>query len=111
MASLDTRLVYKELKKIAGASQAIKHKLRQILEQIETDPSSFRELEVPRDIAKLAHLVAIRVANLTSHKHDFRIVFAHWRFADDSEHADLLMAFPRKEGYQIDWDWVREVTE
>jgi hypothetical protein len=82
------------------------------LKAIETDPSSFRPLKnVPADIADLGNLDGIRVAEIVHHKHSFRIIFATWLLSDNREHSDLLLAFPRKEGYEIDWEWVSEVLK
>jgi hypothetical protein len=88
-------------------SQGIKKALRAILADIEKDPNAFDEMEdVPSQIKQVGNLVAIRKAKVTTQNHDFRIIFAHWRFEDGREHVDLLLAFPRKDGYEIDWQWV-----
>src|SRR5437762_1493500 len=112
MATLDPRRVGKELKRIAATSQAVKHLLFETLEFIESQPASFAELtNVPAGVANLGHLSAIRKAKIVHRKHDFRLIFAHWRFEDESEHVDLLLAFRRRDGYEIDWNWVTETLQ
>jgi hypothetical protein len=109
MASLDTSLVDHELKRIIRTSQAIKKLTARVLEQIEEDPSSFKKLdEIPRALREIEHLTEIRKAYITHRKHDFRLIFAHWTFEDGAEHVDVLLAFPRKAGYSIDWEQVEE---
>src|ERR1700730_9854048 len=108
MATLDTRLVYRELCAIRDTSQAVKSLLRDVLERIEKNPSSFPLLEdVPQNIAERPNLF-LRKASIRTHKHNFRLVFAHWTFPDHpghQDHVDILLAFPRKYGYKIDWAW------
>src|ERR1051325_4271602 len=107
MATIDPRLVKAELRRIAKVSQGVKKCLRDVLAKIEKNPTAFEELQdLPEDLTEFGNLVAIRKAKITHQKHDYRIVFAHWKFDDDQEHVDLLMAFPRKDDYQIDWKWI-----
>ncbi len=107
MPSLDTSLVDKELVRISKTSQSVKKLLRSTLEKIEKSPSAFPLLEeVPIDLAEFENLIAIRKAKITNQRHDFRLIFAHWRFEAD-DHVDLLMAFPRKADYRIDWIWLK----
>ena len=108
MATIDTRLVRRELRVIQDTSQGISKLLRKTLEQIESNPSAFSALEIiPDRITALSNLV-IRKAKITLGKHDFRLVFAHRTLDDGSEHVDMLLAFRRKKGYEIDWDWVAD---
>lgn len=106
MATIDPRLVVKELRKIASVSQGVKKCLRDVLERIEDNPSDFSEVRDTPGISAFGHLVAIRKAKVINQKHDYRILFAHWRFKDGQEHVDLLMAFPREDDYKIDWEWI-----
>lgn len=110
MATIDTDLVDRELRAIISTSNIIKKQLYDALERMEQDPSVFEELgEVHPAIQDMPNLVAIRKVVLTHRRHDFRIVFAHWTLEDESEHCDLLLAFPRRSGYKIDWSWVDRV--
>src|SRR5262249_55152915 len=107
MATIDTSLVDRALHAIAATSNAVKTLLRDTLEQIEINPAQFELLDnVPPVLTKFGNLAGIRKAKITSKKHDFRLVFAHWRFDDEKEHVDILLAFRRKDGYEIDWEWV-----
>jgi hypothetical protein len=107
MASIDTSLVDSELRKLIKISQGVKKLVKKTLEEIEKDPSSFPKLsDVPNELMNVESLVAIRKAKIINQKHDFRILFAHWKFADGKEHVVLLMIFPRKDDYRIDWDWI-----
>jgi hypothetical protein len=107
MATVDTSLVEREIRVILASSNVIKRLLRDTLEQLETAPGSFPKLEdVPEKIRTAYPNVTLRKAKLESNKHSFRLVFAHWKLADEHEHVDVLYAFPRKRGYSIDWKWV-----
>ena len=106
MASIDTSLVDGEFRAIVRTSQGIKKRLRSVMGDIESDPGSFDELkDVPNDIHELPNVV-LRKAKITQGPHDFRLIFSHWTFDDGTEHVDMLMAFPRKEGGHIDWPWI-----
>jgi hypothetical protein len=107
MATIDTSLVDRELRGLLKISQGIKKLVRKAFEKIEKNPAAFPELsDLPDELTDFASLVAIRKVKIISQKHDFRILFAHWKFDDGTEHADLLMIFPRKDDYRIDWDWI-----
>ena len=107
MATIDTSLVAREIRVILASSKVIKRLLRDTMEQLETDPGSFPKLEdVPEKIRSTYPNVTLRKAKIESGKHSFRLVFAHWKLADEREHVDVLYAFPRKRGYPIDWEWV-----
>ena len=109
MTTIDTRLVDGELRAMIKTSQGVKKRLKEILEAIERNPTGFPLIEdIPRSITSLGNLVGIRKAKVISGKHDFRLLFAHWRFEKGKEHVDLLLAFPREHGYQINWSWVED---
>jgi hypothetical protein len=113
MATVDHSLVAKELKRIIAASNSLKSQLRKALTQMEKNPSSFPPLDdVPPIIAR-RHEVCLRKVKLITHKQEFRLIFAHWTFddADREEHCDILLAFPRNDDYQIDWEWVDGVID
>src|SRR5947209_4183394 len=104
MATIDASLVAKELRTLVKISQGVKKLLKRTLEEIERDPSAFEKLkDVPAELMNLESLVAYRKAKIISHKHDYRILFAHWKFEEGEEHVDLLLVFPRKDDYRIDW--------
>ena len=50
--------------------------------------------------------VTLRKVKITHGRHDYRIIVAHWDLGDAGEHVDGLYAFPRKAGYDIDWNAV-----
>lgn len=107
MASIDTSHVERALRAMLASSSVIKRLLRDCLEQLESDPGSFPELEdVPERIRTAYANVTLRKVYLESNKHSFRLIFAHWKVSENTEHVDVLYAFPRKRGYQIDWDCV-----
>ncbi len=109
MATIDYRLVERELKALCGAGGGVKKLTRKILEDIEQDPAAFPILEeVPVDLSPYPG-VMIRKASVTLKKHDWRIIFLHRRQEDGSEHVNLLYIFKRKEGYHIDWQWIESL--
>ena len=81
--------------------------LRNALQTLERNPASFPALDhVPERITKAFPRVTLRKIRLVSGKHNFRIIVAHWDRGDREDHVDGLYAFPRRDGYPIDWDWV-----
>jgi hypothetical protein len=109
MATIDSSFVRQEIKRIIATGQGMAKRLKALFEKLESDPSQFDELdELDPAIADEFSNVTLRKAYLTSGKHDFRIVFAHWKDTD-FEHVDLLLAFPRKRGYAIDWNWMGDI--
>lgn len=108
MATLRTHLVDQQIRRMLRVSQRIKKLLYETFKHIEQDPSAFEELDdAPEWVGMVPNLVALRKAKVIHQKHDFRLIFAHWKWEDGSEHVDLLLVFPRKQGYQIDWEWVQ----
>jgi hypothetical protein len=111
MATINHSLVARELKALSSVGEGVKKLLRRVLEKIERDPAAFPILDdVPVDLA-LHPGVFIRKARVTLKKHDYRLVFLHRRQQDGSEHVDLLYIFKRKEGYDIDWEWIAGLVE
>lgn len=109
MASIDSSLVRQEIKSIIATSQALKKQVKAMFERLETVPSFYDELdEIDPTIAAEFSNLTLRKVYLTTRRHDFRVVFAHWKI-EDLEHVDLLLAFPRKRGYAIDWEWLAGV--
>jgi hypothetical protein len=86
-----------------ATSAAVKAQVRQMFRQLENDASFYDELEfVDPAIIEAFDEVVLRKVYIVTHKHNFRVIFAHWTEID---HADLLLAFPRMDGYEIDWGW------
>jgi len=109
-ASIDTSYVRRELRAIASASHRVKHLLQNALEKIETSPSQFDELNYVSPKIKAAYSgVVMRKVRIQCGQHNYRLILAHWTFADGREHVDILYAFPRQDGYPIDWDEVGEM--
>ena len=107
MATIDTSCVERELCAIRDTSSAISKLLRKRLEEIEANPGSFPELDdIPKKLRKDYPTATLRKAYIESHRHSFRLIFAHWKLSAQTEHVDFLYAFPRRRGYQIDWKWV-----
>ena len=102
-ATIDIRVVEKELRRIAKVSDGVKKQLHRTLAEIEQDPSQFDTLEAVE--IPLPANTCLRKAKIQHRKHSFRLIFAHHRLGD-RDHVDVLMAFPRKQGYDIDWSWV-----
>jgi hypothetical protein len=110
MASLDTSLIRQELRQIEAVSSGVSKLLYKALEGLESNPSQFAELtEVPDHIREQFNAVTFRKIKLEpGGKHSYRIVVAHWDRGSEEDHVDGLYAFPRKDGFQIDWDEVAE---
>ncbi len=103
MATIDMSAVRQELLAIRDSSNAIKQSLRKVLEQLETDPSTFPELDfVPGSLQSAYPNITLRKVVLESGKHSFRLVVAHWTL-NPEDHVDGLYAFPRRRGYPINW--------
>lgn len=112
MASIDSHLVAREIHAINGLSQGMKKQIKAMFKQLESDPSAYRELDaVDPSITSDFPDVTLRKAYIRQHRHNFRVIFAHWKLNDDDEHVDLLVAFPRKENYDIDWEWIAKRLE
>jgi hypothetical protein len=110
MATIDSSLVRNELRAIRDTSNVLKKQLKDMFKQLQKDPSEFSAMEVvPKDLIR--DDLTFRKVYLEHQSHTFRVVFVHWTFPDDPdrpEHVDIILAFPRKNGYKIDWDWVRD---
>jgi len=99
--------VIQALRVIRQTSQGVSKALRDTLEQIQNAPGSIPELEwVPPEIAARPD-VCVRKAKVINHKHDFRILFFHWRREDGCDRLEIFDVFPRRQDYAIDWDWVK----
>ena len=89
-------------------SQGVKKQVKTMFEQLESDPAAYPELaEIHPSIASEFSNVTLRKVYIRQGRHDFRVIFAHWKL-DDDEHVDLLLAFPRSKGYEIDWGWIAD---
>jgi len=110
MATLDTSYVRRELRAIRDSSRAVSNLLKQVLEDLEADPSRFEPLQaVPPAIAESYPAVTLRKAKIESGRHSYRLVVAHWKLEDREDHVDVLYAFPRRRGYPIDWHEVERM--
>jgi hypothetical protein len=75
------------------------------LAALEKDPGQFPLLDdVPRRIRKLFPTAIFRKIYIRHNPHSFRLVVIHWRRGASEDHVDVIYAFPRKDGYAIDWD-------
>jgi hypothetical protein len=109
MGRLIVRRVEKELKAICQATQAVKHHLRRVLEAIEKDPSSFKELEeIPERIRAIPG-VTVRKAEIKHDPHNYRLVFLHFRTEEGKEWSEVIYAFRRRKGYALDWEWIENL--
>lgn len=105
MATIDTSYVRKELRAICDKSQALKHLLRQALDTLKATPTRWKRLEsVPNRIKRRFKNATIRKYKLESNPHSYRLIAVHWSRKGQEDHCDVILAFPRKDGYQIDWD-------
>ena len=94
---------------LLAVSQGVKKRAYKVLEKIEQDPVTFPVLDdVPLDMSPYPG-VAVRKARVAQGKHDYRIIFLHRLLEDGSEHVDLLYVIKRKDGYRIDWEWIKSV--
>lgn len=112
MATIDIRLVQDAIRRIAATSQGVKHELRTVMGRIEDDPASFPPLEsMPEGFAsRLEELGAhARKAKVINGRHDFRLLMLHKEHRDRDDHVVIFDAFPRKDNYQIDWEWLDEI--
>jgi len=100
VAAVDISLVRAALKQLAGISDGAKKRLRAVLEAIEADPFQFPQLdEIP---IPLPTGVTLRKAKVTGQNYDWRLLYLH--FHGHGGHVRVFAAFPRKAGYDIDWD-------
>lgn len=107
MATIDSSLVTADIHRLVHISGGVRKIVRTIFERTEDDPSQFEALDyVAPDVVASYPNLTLRKAKVCHQKHDFRLVFAHWTLEDGGEHCDILLVFPRKAGYQIDWDWI-----
>ncbi len=107
--AISYRWVERDLKALLAVSQGIKKRAQTVLAKIAQDAGSFPVLEVvPLDLTPYPG-VAIRKARVVQGRHDYRIIFLHRVLDDGSEHAELLYVIPRKDGYRIDWEWIKSV--
>ena len=112
MATIDTSYVRRELQAIAASSSAVKKLLYEALEGLEKNPSAFPRLEiVPPELQARYPSLAMRKVYIETGKHSYRLVVAHWTLSPRTEHVDVLYAFPRKKGYPIDWDKLKELLQ
>lgn len=112
MASIDSSWVEEDLKKLIRTSSRLKDILKGVFLQLEEDPSVYEELtEVDPSLIKEFPHVTFRKIKLIHQRHDFRIIIAHYLLDESQEHVDVLMVFPRKSGYLIDWDWVESAVK
>jgi hypothetical protein len=98
------------LRVIRDTSKAIATQLRDTLQRIQDHPAEFEELDKVPDFIARRPDVRVRKAKIQHHKHNSRLLFVHCTQQDGSEHVYLFDAFPRKQGYAIDWDWCRKVV-
>jgi len=106
-ATVDIRLVEKELRRIAKVSDGVRKQLQRTLADMEQDPGRFDTLEAVE--IPLPANTCLRKAKIQHRKYSFRLLFAHHRLGD-RDHVDVLMAFPRRQGYDIDWSWVADAV-
>jgi hypothetical protein len=107
MATIDSSLVQGAIKRMISTSPAVKSLVRKMFRQLEADASIYEELDsVDQSITEEFNSVVLRKVYITTHRHNYRVIFAHWTAI---EHVDILMAFPRKDGYEIDWSWVLKI--
>jgi hypothetical protein len=100
VADLDVNLVRESLKRIAGISDGAKKRLRDVLRDIEANPSQFPELD---DIPiPLPAGVTLRKAKVTGPNYDWRLILIH--FSGAREYVRVFAAFSRQTGYDIAWD-------
>ena len=112
MASIDSSYVRQELKAIIATSKVIEKLVHNALTRLEANPESFPLLEdVPRPIRRKFPHSIFRKVYIEHDKHSFRLVVIHWRLGGDDDHVDIIYAFPRKDGYAIDWDWVETFAD
>lgn len=111
MATLNLSLVESELRKVMSRSQALKHLVRDRLRELEEDPTQFKELRVcPPEIATRRD-VTLRKLKFKHQRHEYRLIVAHWSTPGEIDHCDALLLFPRKDDYDIDWEWVEQALK
>ena len=109
MATIDYSLVVDELRLIRDASKILKQLVRRMFEQLEENPGVYEELEeVDPSVCAAYQGLTLRKISLVHQHHSYRVIFAHWVISESGDHAELLLAFPRSEGYRIDWQWIAQ---
>jgi hypothetical protein len=97
-----------KLRAIQSTSQGVRKALRDALSQFENDPMSAKAMEfVPENIRQILeeNSAALRSIKVIANPHDFRVLVIHFPL---QARAVAIDAFPRKSGYEIDWDFVEE---
>ena len=111
MATIASHLIAREIHKMNGLSQGVKKQVKTMFKQLESDPAAYPELAgIHPSIASEFSNVTLRKVYIRQGRHDLRVIFAHWKL-DDDEHVDLLLAFSRGKGYEIDWGWIAKRLE
>ncbi len=109
MDIVSRRFVTNELKALIRLSQGIKKLVRDALERLESDPRAEESLEdVPPDLSSREDLYFPKV-KITNGPHDFRILAVGVKQGSGDDYVELLYVFRRKDGYKLDWDWIRQL--
>ena len=111
MATIDfvNKEVRQALRVIVGVSQRVRALVESTLVKMEANPAQFEPLAVVPEALRNHPVVCIRKAKIRHQKHDYRMLFLHFKPPEGEEHVTILQAFPRQEDYHIDWDWVDQV--
>jgi hypothetical protein len=111
MAVVSKRFVHEQLKALIGRSQGGKKLMHDALERLESEPRSLETLEdVPADLACRENLYFPKV-KITSGSHDYRILAVGIKREDGEDYVELLYVFRRRDGYKLDWDWIRSLSD
>jgi len=106
--NIRTTNVQHELAELARSpSQRVRHLLKVIFEKIQENPAAYPEIdEVPEDIDSILLELGgvLRKAPLVHQKHDYRLIYLHWKEANRA-FVEFQFIFQRRAGYErIDWD-------
>ena len=108
-AEIDSRLVRRAIENIRDASQELKKLVRAMFGQLESNPSFYQPLNFvdPELTARFPRAV-FRKVYLRHQRHDFRVVFIHGETKGGQERVKLLLAFDREDGWNINWDVLKD---
>ena len=108
--TVDSSLVKAAIVRMNQTSQAVKSLVIEMFKVLESNPSQYSPLdEVDPAIQMEFPNVTFRKVAIRSYRHKFRVIFAHWKIDESEEHVDVLLAFPRKGGNELDWDWISDM--
>jgi hypothetical protein len=104
--------VKREIGIVSKASREVENRVKEILATVEENPAAYGTLkkDVPPEIAARSD-VFIRKVAITNSGQDVRMVYLHRIREDGEEQVDFLYVFFRRDGWNIDWQWIKALLD